>query len=165
MKLKILFFFSLIFGQVAFSMSWEESNIPFPTDSKSPPTIGNNDVLPYFMQGADGRMVQISAQPGCSSTPVTMTTERHQIETWNNRYSGRSSYSSNYRNSGSNAESASAGSYSDRGATVAASGTRERWSSSGSDYSTSSFNHHLQGSLETNDRVEIVFYPCYQVQQ
>lgn len=165
MNMKSIFITALLFTQIASAVSREETYVPFqsgPTPIQSRPT--SYDVIPYYKM-QNGVMMQVQAQPGCSTTPVRISKKRYRLETWDNSYKGGSNSSSSSSDSGSFSSSSRSNAVSGDTAVSGRSSDAGRWANSESSRFNDYYNHRLQGKILNDDQDDMTFYPCYQVQQ
>lgn len=160
---KLTFTSLLLLTQLSYALSWNQQEIPYPSETLST-QMTQGDQLPYYLK-TQGGWIQVQAQSGCSSTPVTIFRKRYRSETWNNQLKGGSSYSSSYHDSGSFSSGSKKASINGDGVSASKSTTKGRWNESGASSESDWYNHRYQGQIINDDFDQLTFYPCQQVQQ
>ena len=160
---KLTFTSLLLLTQLTYALSWNSQEIPY-SNENLPSQTSQGDQLPYYLK-VQGGWIQVQAQAGCSSTPVTIVRKRYRSETWNNQLKGGSSYSSSYHDSGSFSNGSKNATLNDEGISAQKSYGKGRWSESGSSSESDWYHHRYQGQIINDNQDQLTFYPCQQVQQ
>ncbi|MBL7544238.1 MAG: hypothetical protein JNL11_10490 [Bdellovibrionaceae bacterium] len=160
---KLTFTSLFLLTHFTYALSWSPQEVPYANEIFLT-HVTQGDQLPYYLK-VQGGWVQVQAQTGCSSTPVTISRKRYRSETWNNQLKGGSSYSSSYSDSGSFSTGSKRAAVSDDGVSAQKSSTKGRWNESGSSSESDWYNHRYQGQIINDNLDQLTFYPCQQVQQ